>query len=1006
MTAKKAGVFTLLLSSVLAGCGGPTGGNTGGGGSNPAPTVSVTASPTTITLGQSTVLTIVTTNATSCTGSGNLSGSVTCNGTVTATPSSTGSFSYTVIATGAGGSATASAAVTINPVPTPTVTMTANSATITLGQSVTLTVNSTNATSCAGAGSFSGTQPCSGTITVTPTATGTFIYTITATGPGGTSAPASVTVTVNPAPVTVTSLSVSCLPTTIVATQTSQCTPNVQGTGAFSSAVTWTITGTGTITPSGLVTGTSAGSAVVTANSAQAGYTNVSGSALVTVNPAPITVTSVTVVANPTSIANVGQTATCVATVNGTGAFSTGVTWTATNGAITSAGVFTPTAGFVGNATCTANSTQAGYTSVSGSTNVAVTASGRTPPSGSWQFTGPDGGNVTVLALDKNVPNVVYAASSFAGNGGIWRSTDSGNTWKAFITGTLLDQYPIADIAVMGNTIYVALIGSNFFKSSDGGNTWTQSTTQHPVGAMAVDALNPSTIYLSIPGQGVAKSVNSGSSWQILSGSPIIATGTVSAVLHNGLAVDPSTETIYYGTDHGFYFSSDGGTSWTQGTGFASSDVAFRDVAVSTADPTRLFAVAGTGSSTVADLYTSTNKGLVWTPLAVGLDAERVVPDLQNIKVIYLYGLQVHAVYKSSDSGVTFAASDTGMPSGSSSGSLALTGATGTLLLLPSSSTALVSLGGIGVYRSQDAAQSWAFSSSGISIWFGTAVAFDPQTPSTVYFGAENGGGIFKSTNSGVTWNNLFLGSAHALAVDPANSLHVLAAEDTRGLIESHDGGTTWQTVTSLPTPSGSAYIVGITFSPLQAGTIYISLRNGGLGVIKSTNNGQTYVTANTGLTTDQARSAVAINPANPNMVFVGTEIGLFKSSDGGNTWTLKTSDFFAMLSIDAKTTTPVIYGSVGLGIGSSAKSTDLGETWQSVPFATLIAVDPSTANSLFTTNAWSPDGGATWQQVLNGLGQTDTLDANQYGGLVAAPNGILYMVSSSNSILRFVVGP
>lgn len=146
---------------------------------------------------------------------------------------------------------------------------------------------------------------------------------------------------------------------------------------------------------------------------------------------------------------------------------------------------------------------------------ITVNPSGRKAPSGAWQLTGPNGGSVTVFAIDPNAPNVVYASSSLGGNGGMWKSTDSGTTWKPLVTNTPIDFGPVADIYVNGNTIYVALSGFWFFKSTDGGNTWNQSTViqSQRIGAMTVDTTNISTVYLSLPGAGVAKSTNSGSTW-------------------------------------------------------------------------------------------------------------------------------------------------------------------------------------------------------------------------------------------------------------------------------------------------------------------------------------------------------------------------------------------------------------------------------------------------------------------------------------------------------------
>ena len=175
----------------------------------------------------------------------------------------------------------------------------------------------------------------------------------------------------------ITSVSISCVPTSVQTGRTSQCSVTVTGSGKYSSAVSWSAVA-GTITSSGLYTAPStapaSGSDTIKATSTQ--DSTKSGTAAVAVATSVVqpTVTGVTVVATPSAI-GVAQTATCVATVAGTGTFSTAVTWTATGGTITTGGVFTPSG--VGTGSCTAHSAQTGYTNVSGSANITITA---TPP--------------------------------------------------------------------------------------------------------------------------------------------------------------------------------------------------------------------------------------------------------------------------------------------------------------------------------------------------------------------------------------------------------------------------------------------------------------------------------------------------------------------------------------------------------------------------------------------------------------------------------------------------
>jgi hypothetical protein len=129
---------SLLLVTCLAvtSCGGGGGGN-GGGNSPPAPTVALSASAPSITLGQSVTLTWSSTSATSCSASGAWSGSEPTNNSqgVVETPSATGTATYTLTCTGEGGTGSSSVAVTVGAAPTITsVSVSCNPTTVSEGQ--------------------------------------------------------------------------------------------------------------------------------------------------------------------------------------------------------------------------------------------------------------------------------------------------------------------------------------------------------------------------------------------------------------------------------------------------------------------------------------------------------------------------------------------------------------------------------------------------------------------------------------------------------------------------------------------------------------------------------------------------------------------------------------------------------------------------------------------------------------------------------------------------------
>ena len=172
----------------------------------------------------------------------------------------------------------------------------------------------------------------------------------------------------------VDSISLSCAPSNIAVKGTTQCTAAVKGTGNYSSAVNWSASA-GTVNASGVFTApASAGNVTLIATSTQDPV--ISGTTAVTVQASSSSaITSVSAACNPAAI-NASATSQCAATVKGTGNFSSAVTWSASAGTISSAGLFTAPAA-TGAVSITATSVQ--DTTQSGKATVSVQS--QTPPS-------------------------------------------------------------------------------------------------------------------------------------------------------------------------------------------------------------------------------------------------------------------------------------------------------------------------------------------------------------------------------------------------------------------------------------------------------------------------------------------------------------------------------------------------------------------------------------------------------------------------------------------------
>jgi hypothetical protein len=151
--------------------------------SNPAPSITFNATPTSVQPNGSSQLTWTTTNASSCTASGSWSGSQGTSGSQSIGPLSATS-TYALSCTGSGGTTSSNATVTVGNTPAPVVMISATPASIKSGDSTTLNWSATNATSCTASNGWTGSKSGQGSQSVGPLTTGT-TYMLTCTGDGG-----------------------------------------------------------------------------------------------------------------------------------------------------------------------------------------------------------------------------------------------------------------------------------------------------------------------------------------------------------------------------------------------------------------------------------------------------------------------------------------------------------------------------------------------------------------------------------------------------------------------------------------------------------------------------------------------------------------------------------------------------------------------------------------------------------------------------------------------------
>src|SRR5499425_1489629 len=136
-----------------------------------------------------------------------------------------------------------------------------------------------------------------------------------------------------------------------------------------------------------------------------------------------------------------------------------------------------------------------------------------------WTGIGPEGAQVTSLAIDPTAPIILYAASScvqasaLACNGGVFKTINGGGSWSSVNVG--LTNTNVSVVAIdpqTPTTLYAATSGSGVFKSIDAGGSWraiNDGLTDSYVTALAVDPKTPSIIYVGTGG-GVFKTTDGG----------------------------------------------------------------------------------------------------------------------------------------------------------------------------------------------------------------------------------------------------------------------------------------------------------------------------------------------------------------------------------------------------------------------------------------------------------------------------------------------------------------
>jgi photosystem II stability/assembly factor-like uncharacterized protein len=265
-------------------------------------------------------------------------------------------------------------------------------------------------------------------------------------------------------------------------------------------------------------------------------------------------------------------------------------------------------------------------------------------------------------------------------------------------------------------------------------------------------------------------------------------------------------------------------------------------------------------------------------------------------------------------------------------------------------------------------------------------VVLNPITPTTVYAVADKVG-IFRSRDGGEAWSLVHAPNANDLAIDPVHP--EILYWGTGGFYRSDDEVDSWHyldDVVNQPFPH-----------PSLSGTLYATKRwdfGGGGGLWKSTDYGQTWVTATNGLT-DTAVTGLVFHPTNPVTMYLGTAHGhVFRSADAGDSWShvAKPINYILTLAINPRGAHELWVSNFCLDVPNlTLKSTNadhtewvtvgapVGETpLESIDFPPLAWGDAYSetvfVQACFIGTYRTMDNGDTWEELLLGAGSVNDL--------------------------------
>jgi photosystem II stability/assembly factor-like uncharacterized protein len=551
-----------------------------------------------------------------------------------------------------------------------------------------------------------------------------------------------------------------------------------------------------------------------------------------------------------------------------------------------------------------------------------------------WSFAGlRDVGQISTIRVDPANPGLLYAATlgnPFADSPerGVYRSTDGGKSWKNVLH--ISDSAGAADLELQpGNpktifatmwhgqrkpwTIISGAKEGGIYKSTDGGDTWAKLGGGLPNDIfgranVAVSAARPERVYALIeakPGSGLYRSEDAGATWALINGAANLITRPF---YYDTLGVDPVNPDVVWVGNEGWFKSTDGGKS------FRSSPVPHgdnHDVWINPKNPD-LMIQSNDGGANVSE-----DGGRTWT-----VQSNQPTAEIYQVAVDNQFPYRVYGAQQDDDTVIM-----PSLPLGNGTDFRAGPGCE-TGPIIPDLTNPEIVYGGCKGQFSRfnitttNEQKYWIgaeslYGNGGKTLIYRfqrvSPMDVSPFNQKVVYYGSQY---LHRTTDGGVTWTKIspdltaFPPEGQEASGEPItrdatgeevySTLYTIReSSKQKGLIwtGSNDGliyvtrddGKTWTNVTPKDLPPGGR-VQNIEPSPHRPGTAYAAIYRSLLGdfqpyVYRTDDFGKSWTPLMNGFAKDEPVRVVREDPERAKLLYAGTEFGLYVSFDDGARW-------------------------------------------------------------------------------------------------------------------------